>query len=69
MDEYNVKQINKMLVHETSESEEHYGVRLIYWSALGGQSASDTWTPTINAGELKVLIEDCLNDDTDLEDK
>ena len=31
MDEYKVNQLKKMLKHETSKNEEHYGARLSHW--------------------------------------
>lgn len=49
MDEYKVKQLNRMLKHETSSEEEHYGARLSHW-------AGDTMTLTIDAGGLQALI-------------
>lgn len=60
MDEYKVKQLRRMLAHETSESEEHYGARLSHWYG-------DTNTLTIDAGGLKALIRYYETHDTDLE--
>lgn len=60
MDEYKVKQLKKMLEHETSESEEHYGARLSHWYG-------DTNALTIDAGGLKALIRHYSKHDTDLE--
>ena len=31
MDSYKVQQLEKMLAHETSKTEEHYGARLTHW--------------------------------------
>ena len=31
MDSYKVNELQKMLAHETSDSEEHYGARLSHW--------------------------------------
>jgi hypothetical protein len=62
MDEYKVKQLKKMLEHETSKSEEHYGARLSHWWG-------DTNTLTIDAGGLEALIEYYSKHDTDLEGK
>ena len=45
MDEYKVKQLRKMLLHEPSENKEHYGARLSHWYG-------DTNTLTIDAGGL-----------------
>lgn len=60
MDSYKVKQLRRMLAHETSRSEEHYGARLSHW-------CGDTMTLTIDAGGLKALIRYYETHDTDLE--
>ncbi len=48
-DDYKVKQLKKMLEHEESSTEEHYGARLSHWWG-------DTNTLTIDAGGLRTLI-------------
>lgn len=60
MDEYKVKQLEKMLAHETSEHEEHYGARLRH-------GHGDTKVLTIDAGGLRALIDYYSTHDTDLE--
>lgn len=60
MDDYKVRQLKKMLAHETSKKEEHYGARLSHWR-------DDTNTLTIDAGGLKALIHYYETHDTDLE--
>lgn len=62
MDEYKVNQLKRMLKHETSHDEEHYGAHLSHWHG-------DTNTLTIDAGGLKALIEYYSKHDTDLEGK
>lgn len=59
-DGYKVRQLEKMLAHETSETDEHYGARLSHWWG-------DTNTLTIDAGGLRALIKYYSEHDTDLE--
>lgn len=59
MDEYKVKQLKKMLAHETGEGE-HYGARLTHWFG-------DTNVLTIDAGGLRALIEYYSHNNTNLE--
>lgn len=59
-DYYKVEQLKKMLVHETSKTEEHYGARLSHWYG-------DSKTLTIDAGGLKTLISYYSRNDTDLD--
>lgn len=59
MDDYKVKQLRKMLAHETGDGE-HYGARLSHWYG-------DARVLTIDAGGLKALIEHYSHHDTDLE--
>lgn len=59
-DQYKVEQLLKMLAHETSETEEHYGARLRH----GG---GDTKVLTIEAGGLRALISHYASHNTDLE--
>lgn len=58
-DEYKVKQLQKMLAHETSESETHYGAHLSHWYG-------DAAPLTIDAGGLKALIQHYQSHDTDM---
>lgn len=58
-DEYKVKQLQKMLAHETSEDGMHYGAHLSHWH-------EGTAHLTIDAGGLKALIEHYQSHDTDL---
>ena len=58
-DPYKVKQLQKMLAHETSETEEHYGAHLSHWWG-------DTKELTIDAGGLRVLIDYYSTHDTNL---
>lgn len=58
-DEYKVKEIEKMLGHETDESV-HYGARLSHWYG-------DTNVLTIDAGGLRVLKEYYSAHDTNLD--
>lgn len=58
-DEYKVKQLQKMLAHETSEGEVHYGAHLSH----GYSGAAHL---TIDAGGLRALIEHYQSHDTDL---
>ena len=60
MDDYKVKQLQMMLTHETSGTEEHYGARLSHWYG-------DTNTLTIDAGGIRALIQYYSEHDTDLE--
>jgi len=59
MDEYKVKQLTRMLEHETSKAEEHYGARLSHWRG-------DTNYLTIDAGGLRALIAYYSEHDTEL---
>lgn len=59
MDEYKVKQLQKMLKHESDERNPHYGARLIYWRR-------DAKPINIDAGGLKALIDYYSNQPTDL---
>ena len=61
-DPYKVDQLMKMLAHETSKTEEHYGARLRHH---GG----DTKILTIDAGGLRVLISHYATHRTDLENQ
>lgn len=61
-DAYKVEQLKKMLDHETSRHEVHYGARLNHWYG-------DTNTLTIDAGGLQALIRYYEKHDTDLERK
>lgn len=49
-DSYKVKQLYKMLEHEQSETEAHYGAHITHW-------ASDSKPINIDAGAIKTLIE------------
>lgn len=60
-DPYKVEQLLKMLAHETSKSEEHYGAKLSHWYG-------DTKTLTIDAGGLRALVTHYATHRTDLED-
>lgn len=60
MDNYKVEQLRKMLKHETSKTEEHYGARLTHWHG-------DTNALTIDAGGLKALIEYYSKNNTNLD--
>lgn len=59
-DAYKIVQLNKMLAHEESKTEVHYGARL---SHIYG----DTNTLTIDAGGLRALIKYYSTHRTDLE--
>lgn len=59
-DPYKVEQLLKMLAHETSKTEEHYGARLQH-------SSKDTKVLTIDAGGLRALINYYATHRTDLE--
>lgn len=62
MDAYKVKELQKMLKHETSKSDEHYGARLSHWYG-------DTNVLTIDAGGLQALIRYYSEHDTILDEK
>lgn len=59
MDAYKVKELQKMLEHETSKTEEHYGARLSHWYG-------DANVLTIDAGGLRALIRYYSKHDTNL---
>lgn len=59
MDSYKVNELQKMLVHETSETDEHYGARLSHWWG-------DANVLTIDAGGIRALIRYYSENDTDL---
>lgn len=59
MDDYKVKELQKMLAHETSVNEEHYGARLSHWWG-------DANVLTIDAGGIRALIRYYSENDTDL---
>lgn len=59
-DDYKVKELKKMLEHETSSSEDHYGAHLSHWFG-------DTKTLTIDAGGIAALIEYYSTHVTDLD--
>ncbi len=59
MDSYKVEQLEKMLKHETSKEEEHYGARLTHWYG-------DTKALTIDAGGLRALIRYYSKHETEL---
>ena len=61
-DPYKVEQLTKMLAHETSQTEEHYGARLRH-------DGGDTNVLTIDAGGLRALISHYATHTTDLENK
>lgn len=48
-DSYKVKQLKKMLTHEVSKTEEHYGAHLSHW-------AGDSNPINIDAGGIRALI-------------
>lgn len=58
-DPYKVEQLCKMLSHETSKTEEHYGARLHH-------EASEAKVLTIDAGGLRALISYYATHRTDL---
>ena len=60
MDAYKVNQLKKMLSHEESKKEEHYGARLSHWYG-------DSNTLTIDAGGLRALINYYSQHDTNLD--
>lgn len=62
MDSYKVKELQKMLAHETSETDEHYGARLSHWWG-------DANVLTIDAGGIRALIRYYSEHDTDLDAK
>lgn len=59
MDSYKVEQLTKMLAHETSKDEVHYGAHLTHWYG-------DAKPLTIDAGGIKALIQYYSEHDTDL---
>lgn len=59
MDGYKVGQLQRMLEHETSPTEEHYGAQLKHWYG-------DTKCLTIDAGGLRALIAHYETHDTEL---
>lgn len=61
-DPYKVEQLIKMLAHETSPTEEHYGARLRH-------DGGDTNVLTIDAGGLRALISHYATHSTNLENK
>lgn len=61
-DSYKITQLMKMLSHETSLEEEHYGARLHH-------SGGDTKVLTIDAGGLRALISHYATHKTDLENE
>lgn len=58
-DAYKVQHLKKMLAHETSKTEVHYGATLTHWYG-------DTNTLTIDAGGLRALIRYYQKHDTNL---
>ena len=58
-DPYKVEWLKKMLEHETSKTEEHYGARLSHWYG-------DSKVLTIDAGGLRALIRYYSKHDTNL---
>lgn len=58
-DPYKVKELQKMLQHETAHDETHYGARLTHW-------CSDAKVLTIDAGGLQALIDYYSTHDTNL---
>ena len=54
-----MQQLEKMLAHETSKTEEHYGARLTHWYG-------DTKALTIDAGGLRALIRYYSKHETEL---
>lgn len=59
MDGYKVAQLKKMLAHETSKTETHYGAHLSHWNG-------DAKELTIDAGGLRALIRYYSKHSTDL---
>lgn len=47
--EYRIKQLEKMLDHEASKTEEHYGAHLMHWYG-------DSKAINIGADEIRLLI-------------
>lgn len=47
--EYKIQQLKKMLAHETSQNETHYGAHLTHWHG-------DAAPINIDAGAIKALI-------------
>ncbi len=62
MDAYKVKELRKMLEHETSKADEHYGAHLSHWYG-------DANALTIDAGGLRALIWYYSTHDTNLDEK
>lgn len=62
MDSYKVNELQKMLAHETSNSEEHYGAHLTHWYG-------DSKPLTIDAGGIRALIRYYSEHDTDMDAK
>lgn len=62
MDSYKVNELQKMLDHETSKTDEHYGARLSYWRG-------DAKVLTIDAGGIRALMRHYSEHDTDLENR
>lgn len=58
-DPYKVKELQKMLQHETAHDETHYGARLTHW-------CSEAKALTIDAGGLQALINYYSTHDTNL---
>lgn len=58
-DSYKVSELTKMLLHETSKTEEHYGAHLTHWFG-------DTKPLTIDAGGISALIVYYSDHDTEL---
>lgn len=61
-DAYKVEQLQRMLRHETSSSEVHYGARLTHHSG-------NTNVLTIDAGGIQALIDYYSTHDTNLDGK
>jgi len=59
---YKVKQLEIMLAHEISKTDEHYGASLSHW-------CGDSNTLTIDAGGLRALIKYYSEHDTQLDEK
>lgn len=59
MDAYKVEMLKKMLEHEESINEEHYGASLSHWYG-------DTKHLTIDAGGLRCLVDYYSTHDTEI---
>ena len=59
MDYCKVQQLEKMLAHETSKHEVHYGAHLSHWYG-------DTKNITLDAGGLQTLLEHYRHHKTDM---